>query len=140
MFDKIETNPKDAFELGFSFVELFDRNLMTVIDQEFPCFKSPNKSNSKDKAKGVNTFNFGQMRVLEVKASGFTDGKKTSMPHRSLCNAVPCAKGLSLFRIRKSLAFSCCPACCLLAASTPKIKIESIIRIDYICIKQNIGS
>ena len=46
MLDKIETDPKDTFELSFSFIEIFDRNLMTIIDQEFPCFESPNKSNS----------------------------------------------------------------------------------------------
>ena len=76
MFDKIESKPKDTYELSFSFLELFNRNLMTIIDQEFPGFESPNKGDSQNEAQGVNTLEFGQMGVFEVKASGFTGCKK----------------------------------------------------------------
>lgn len=76
MFDKIEPNPEDAFQLSLSFLELLDRNLMSIFEQEFAHFESPNKSNGQNKAQSVNSFQFGQVCVFEVKAPGFPSGKK----------------------------------------------------------------
>ena len=76
MFDIIKSESKDAEQLCPSVLQLLDRDLMSLIQKDFPGFQSPDKSNGQDEDQGVDPLQFGQMGIFEVEAPTFTGAKK----------------------------------------------------------------
>lgn len=76
MFDMVESESEYADKFGLALFQLFDRDLVPIIEEAFSRFQAPDKCNGQNECQRVYPLRDFQMGFLKIEAPGFERSKK----------------------------------------------------------------